>query len=415
MATRIIVFTATDYRTFPGPMPDILYLANRLPYPIDDGWKARSFHVLRAATAAGRTTLVTLAGHSAEAQQELQHILGTRLEIRTAAPMRYRAPRALVRGLLTDEPYHSANQRSAAMRELVRRLAGEGARVMLANTFFMAPYHAYAPHTHLVVDTHNIDSANLARYVPQLRGPKRAYASLTVPKMRASEAYWSGRADDVWVCSAEDAALLAQIAPQRAPYRVVPNGVDAERFSPRPAPRTPGRFVFFGRLDYFPNRDAIEYLAREILPRVPADVPLEIRVVGAGDLAPIRALAALDQRMTIVGRVPDVRDEVGSAVASLVPLRAGGGTRLKLLESLSLATPAISTTVGAEGLLPELADGVWLADTAEEFAAQLTALARDAAPAAARGVAGRAAVETQYHWPALEAVMQARLEALLAV
>jgi glycosyltransferase involved in cell wall biosynthesis len=300
------------------------------------------------------------------------------------------------------------------MRELVRTLARDGARVLLANTFFMAPYHAYAPRTRLVVDTHNIDSANLARYVPQLGGAKRAYASLTVPKMRVSEAHWSARADDVWVCSTEDAALLAQIAPQRAPYRVVPNGVDAERFAPWPTPRTPGRFVFFGRLDYFPNRDAVEYLAREIMPRVPTDVPLEIRIVGAGDLAPIRALAALDARITVVGRVPDVRDEVGSAVASLVPLRAGGGTRLKLLESLSLATPAISTTVGAEGLLPELADGMWLTDTAEAFAAQLTALARDAAPAVARGVAGRAAVEARYHWPALEAVMQARLEALLA-
>lgn len=395
-------------------MPAILYLANRLPYPLDDGWKSRTFHVLRAAVQAGPTALVTLAGHEAGAEAALRAELGEGLTIHVATPMRFRTPRALLRGLLTGEPYQSASQRSASFRDIVRELARSRPSVVLASTFFVASYHDMVPGAHLVVDTHNVDSVNLARYVPQLPGLRRYYAALTVPKMKRREHYWSERARELWACSQEDAVLLGCTPALHEKVSVIPNGVDADAFAPANRVRTPHTFVFFGRLDYFPNVDAIEYLAREIMPNVPADVPLRIRVVGAGDASAVRRLIAHDRRFEFVGRVDDVRAEVGGAVASLVPLRAGGGTRLKLLESLSLGTPAITTSVGAEGLLPDIAPGVWLADSPKGFAAQMVALTRDAPSALARGAAGRAAVEKRYHWGALEAQMRERLVRLMA-
>lgn len=413
MAMRMVVFMWAHYRTFPFLMPAILYFANRLPFPVDDGWKSRTYHVLRAAAETGPTALVTLGGHSAEAEQQLRAALGKNLSVHVAEPMRFRAPRALVRGLLTSEPYQAASQRSAAFRRIVRELAVTQPRVVLASTFFVAPYHDLVPGSKLVVDTHNVDSANLARYVPQLPTLRRLYATLTVPKMQRSERYWSERASELWACSAEDARMLGSTPALEAKVTVISNGVDADAFAYRAAPRLPHTFVFFGRLDYFPNLDAIEYLVREIMPLVPADVPMRIRIVGAGDATPIKRLIANDQRFEYVGRVDDVRDEVGSAVASLVPLRAGGGTRLKLLESLALGTPAITTSVGAEGLLPDIAAGVWLADTPQLFAERLAALARDPLPAQELGLAGRRAVESRYHWGALVAQMRGRLERLI--
>ncbi len=395
-------------------MPAILYLANRLPYPLDDGWKSRTFHVLRAAVQAGPTALITLAGHEQSAEESLRAELGDGLTVHVAAPMRFRAPRALLRGLLTNEPYQSASQRSSSFARIVRELAASKPGVVLASTFFVAPYHDLVPDAQLVVDTHNVDSANLARYVPQLPGLRRHYAALTVPKMQRGEQYWSERSRELWACSEEDAALLSSTPALRKKVLVIPNGVDADAFTPNAEQRTLHTFVFFGRLDYFPNVDAIEYLAREIMPLVPGDVPLRVRVVGAGDASAVRRLISHDSRFEFVGRVDDVRVEVGSSVASLVPLRAGGGTRLKLLESLALGTPAITTSVGAEGLLPDIAPGVWLADTPASFAAQMVSLAREPGPAVTRGTAGREAVEQRYHWGALEAQMRARLEMLIS-
>jgi glycosyltransferase involved in cell wall biosynthesis len=238
-------------------------------------------------------------------------------------------------------------------------------------------------------------------------------AAVTVRKMRAEEAVWCEKAREIWTCSREDTALLVGSGASSAGCVTIPNGVDIETFSPPTESRSSRTFVFFGRLDYFPNSDAIEYLTKEILPLIPASVPFEVRIVGAGNLTKVRALAERDTRLTVVGRTEDIRQEIGRAIASLVPLRAGGGTRLKLLESLAVETPAISTSVGAEGLLPEIGPGIWLADTPAAFAEQMMRVLDETPDARTRGAAGRAAVAANFDWSQLVIGMQGRLSAIL--
>lgn len=396
-------------------MPRLLVLANRLPYPIDDGWKTRVFHLLRAAVRVHETDLVTFEGESPEHAQTLTAMFDGRLRIHEVPAPAFRRPRALLSGLLTTTPYHTASQWSDAYAATVSRLvASQDVRVAVAAGFHYSRYLDLVPTARRIVDSHNVDSANVARYAEQLSGFARFYTTQTVPKLARIESMSLERYDEVWVCSREDAERLHGSRAHRADIPVIPNGVDIERFALRTVAPQESTFIFFGRLDYFPNEDAIAFLSEAILPRIPDDVTLKVRIVGAGASPAVLRAARECGRMHYVGRVDDIAAEIANAPASLAPLRAGGGTRLKLLESLAVGTPAITTSIGAEGLLPDIHEGVWLADDATQFANAMLDAIRDPSAAIARGQRGRAAVSERFSWGALTNLMTNRLAALAA-
>ncbi len=179
---------------------------------------------------------------------------------------------------------------------------------------------------------------------------------------------------------------------------VVPNGVDLERFRPEDPTqhrtRDPRRLLFLGSLDYAPNLDAIEHLVRDILPSVPGAWQLDI--VGARPHPALGWLAGPNVR--VVGEVDDVRPHLARAAALVVPLRIGGGSRLKIVEALAMGCPVISTGTGAEGL--ELKDGthLTLAGPGARFGAAITELLRDPSAAAAQAARGRARVTEHCAW-----------------
>ncbi|MEI7770851.1 MAG: glycosyltransferase family 4 protein [Chloroflexales bacterium] len=193
----------------------------------------------------------------------------------------------------------------------------------------------------------------------------------------------------------------------------MPNGVDTTRFAPGAAPvGGPADLLFTATLDYRPNIDAAIWFAGEVLPRIRASRPdARFVLVGRAAAPAVRSLHN-GESVIVVGEVDDVRPYVAGAAAYVVPMRIGGGSRLKLLEALSLAAPVVCTPMGAEGV-EGLRDGEHLLIGASPggFAAAALRLLGDPALGRRLGAAGRAHMVARYDWraitPRLEAAYQA--------
>lgn len=287
-----------------------------------------------------------------------------------------------------------------------------------ANTYLALGDAVDAP---CVVDLDNLASSVLAHrrrllrqeHVPSLRGQalvtaRRAVEAVDGRRWHRTEREIANRAAAVVVCSELDRERLAH---PRA--RVVENGYEAApglARVPRPAGDAPV-LLMVGLMTYEPNRDGAWFFAREVLPKVRAAVPDTIlRVVGRyvdeADVAGLRALSGV----TVTGEVADLSGDLGTADVAVVPVRFGGGTRIKILEAFASRLPVVTTTVGVEGIDAVDGEHLLVADDAEAFANACIRLIRDPGLGAALADAGQGLWRARYRWsviaPAITAVMR---------
>jgi glycosyltransferase involved in cell wall biosynthesis len=269
-----------------------------------------------------------------------------------------------------------------------------------------------APPPRIVLDEHNVEY-DVNRQIAgrdDASAVRRLYAAVNWRKMRREEEDAWGRVDALTVTSPHDAGRVRAVHPG-ARVAVVPNAVDVERCAPRPGdpPPDPNTLLFFGALDYFPNSDALAFFLDQVWPRVLATHPsTRLRILGRRP--PPSLVARRAPGVEIGGFVEDLRPSIAAAGAVIVPLRMGGGTRLKILEAMAMARPIVSTALGAEGI--DVAHGreLLLADGAEGFAAEIGRLLDDPALGARLGHAARALVEERYSWRTSAAVLDALLQ-----
>jgi glycosyltransferase involved in cell wall biosynthesis len=159
--------------------------------------------------------------------------------------------------------------------------------------------------------------------------------------------------------------------------------------------------VFLGSMDWLPNEDAVTSFCRDVLPLIQADIPdVTLSIVGRNPTAQVQRLA-VPNRVTVTGRVDDVRPGLHEAAVSIVPLRIGGGTRLKIFESMAAGTPVVSTSIGAEGLPGEPGRHLLIADEPRHFAAAVVSLLSDPARRQAIAAAARRFVVDHFDWSAV--------------
>ena len=192
----------------------------------------------------------------------------------------------------------------------------------------------------------------------------------------------------------------------------VATGVDLDYFRrPPDAPRA-ADLVFVGSMDWLPNSDGVNYFVREILPLIWQRKPdCTLAVVGRSPSAAMQALAQQDSRIQVTGTVPDVRPWLWGASVSVVPLRIGGGTRLKIYEAMAAGTATVSTTIGAEGLNVSHPENIRLADTPEAFAEQCIMLLRESGQRESVAAEALELVTSRFSWD----VVAAEFEKLLVV
>jgi glycosyltransferase involved in cell wall biosynthesis len=219
------------------------------------------------------------------------------------------------------------------------------------------------------------------------------------------------------VCGPDDEVFIHQHISQSAPVMVVANGVDLDYFHPASAPDSRAALptvIFCGAMDYKPNTDALEWFFESIHARLMARVPdVRVLIVGKNPIDEVKAYAPRPG-VTVTGSVPDVRPYYRQAWLQMVPLRIGGGTRLKIVESLAIGTPVVSTTIGAQGLDLIHNENILLADTPDAFAAGIARALTDPALRHSLEAAGIATANERFGWPAIGARLSERYHSLLS-
>lgn len=378
-------------------MSGILMLAGRVPYPLDDGWKLRTFHLLRALASGGRPVdLIAfgIPGHSC-CPEILQALCR---DVVVVPREKAYAVSDLLRGLVLPTPFSVLNYRDAEYAQAVSRLAGRNAYdLVLVEDIVMAQYAPLAEGARRFLDMHNVESDLMARFAANCENTfKRVYASVTARKLGRYERHAAQGFDAVFVCSAEDRALLERNG-TRVPVHVVPNGVDCALHERNGQDRERASLVFVGSMDYHANISGVEYFHAQVLPLLRERHPdLVVYVVGKNPPARIRAMA--DTGFVVTGAVDDVRPYLHRAAVSIVPLLVGGGTRLKILEAMAAGVPVVSTSLGAEGIGAVHGRDILIGDTARSFADAVSLLLDDPAEGERLALSGREFVRQRFDW-----------------
>jgi glycosyltransferase involved in cell wall biosynthesis len=253
-----------------------------------------------------------------------------------------------------------------------------------------------------VLFQHNVESEIWRRHATNgASGARKLVYRLEFSKMLRYEQEAVKRFDHVIAVSEHDKRLMAAwVEPQCV--TVVPTGVDTGQFCPGPQPgREKPLVVFVGAMDWEPNVDAVKYFCAEVWPLVLAKVPgAHFRIVGRNPDRRVRELALAQPTVEVTGRVPSVVEHLREAAVVVVPLRVGGGTRLKIYEAMAVGKAVVSTTVGSEGLDVHHGKDVMLADLAPSFAESVITLLTEKD---LRDRQGRAAAElaSNYSWPVI--------------
>ncbi len=259
----------------------------------------------------------------------------------------------------------------------------------------------------IVFDTHNIE-ADLRHRVAQVPGSATArfMSALDFRRIRVLEGVLGSWADQVWTCSQEDAELWSRIHGHEASVRVVPNTVAVPNAHGRAAQGDRTGLLLTGTFSYRPNIDAAQELVREVFPLVRRELPdATVELVGREASRDVVALHAPDRGVTVVGAVPNMLPYLERSLALVVPVRTGGGTRLKILEAMAAGLPVVSTPKGAEGICATPGKHLMIGNTPSEIASAVLLLHRDRERAALLASAARALVADRYGEAALDRVV----------
>ena len=283
----------------------------------------------------------------------------------------------MVANLFSPMPLQVSRYGSPAMRRQIDTLL-TGERFDAVVCDFLFPTPNFADLSRCVLFQHNVEAVIWQRMAEQTGDPlRRAYFGLQARRMLDCEGRACHQAGGVIAVSDIDAARMRELYGVTR-ISAIPTGVDLDYFAPPAAVEPRHDLVFVGSMDWMPNIDAVTYFLDEIFPHITARRPATtLAIVGRSPTPELRARVSGDARIAITGTVPDVRPWLWEARLSVVPLRIGGGTRLKIYEAMASRLPVISTTVGAEGLIIDPPNNIRLADDPETFARECLNLLDD--------------------------------------
>ncbi|MDB4881975.1 MAG: hypothetical protein JWL95_741 [Gemmatimonadetes bacterium] len=387
----------------------ILWLKNELLHPLDKGGRIRTYEMLRRLRDNHRVTYVALDDHTSTADQRAraaEYCDELVLVPWRDAPLKgWQRALAILRNVFSSLPFAIAPYRSKAMTEAIQaRCSGaDRADVVVCDFLIPALNVPEGLPCPVVLFQHNVEAMIWERRT-RVAGNVvlRTYMREQWRRMRRVEREQCLRFDHVIAVSPEDAAVFRE---QYGVQRVssVPTGVDTEFFRPAgTVAQRAGNIVFTGSMDWMPNEDGMSFFVGEVLPAIERAVPgVTLTIVGRNPTARVRALAEGRPHVRVTGTVPDVRPFLEEAAVVVVPLRIGGGTRIKIYEAMGMERAVVSTTIGAEGL--DVADGrhILLADDAAAFASAVISLLQAPERATEIGQASAAHVRAHFGWAAV--------------
>lgn len=390
---------------------NILFLSTWYPDPPDNGSKLRAHHLIRALSREHCVTVVAFqpgAAHSVPQSQE-HSVDNVSLWSVPQDPFRYVSLPQIVKYAI---PIPLAVWPSSMMQRAVDNVAHSTR--WDAVVAFQIPAARYALDIEYTARVFDIDTSlsfmGAERLAAQKATLQRLRARVSLYKARRYEARMARCFDYCTVVSPLEVGYVAGMVGNAAKVAVVPNGVDCTHNRPGLAPARPGALVYNGALTYSANYEAMQWFLGAIYPRIRQAIPkASLAITGSTAGVDIKGLV-LDDSVTLTGYVDDVRLPVAAASVCVVPLRQGGGTRLKILEAMALGTPVVATSKGAEGLDAVDGEHLLIADTPETFAARTVALLHDEPLRRRLAANARRLVEERYEWRQIGAQFVALVE-----
>jgi len=393
----------------------ILFVALLPPFPPLNGHRLRTWVLLQALAAEGHEVTLLSFGEpdGLSAANGPLRTLCERVEF-------FAVPRASegwkhallgrVQALFSGLPYGAWRFRSSTLQQRLEELMAQQRfdAVLCDGVYNMVNLPAAVP-APVLLNKDDVAHVILQRYLKLERNPaKQLYGRLEAYKVRRWEQEACQTTTMVLACSEHDRGILQRLCPG-IPIAVLPNVVDTESYRPA-GEGIPLTVLYQGGMDWFPNRDAVEFFVGAILPELRKLAPgVKFVVAGRTPREAFRRRFVAHRDVVFTGSVADMRAEIAKASVCVVPLRIGSGTRLKILEAAAMAKSVVSTRLGVEGL--EFIDGeeILLADEPSAFARAVAALLADSARREALGRAARRRVERQYSLSAMRAALRQAL------
>jgi len=372
--------------------------------PPDTGGKIRSYNILRELARQHSITFFSFyAAHDSDLHPDLKNMVDRVVCVPLDLPASKSFAEMLdysIR-LFSSAPYNITKYCRPKVRRILRALLKqETYDVILCDFMAAAGVIPWDWPTPKVLFTHNVEAAIWRRHYEVATNPIwKAISWREWQKTEAAEPTYLRLADRVLAVSETDRDAFASFV-EPGKLAVIPTGVDVDYFHPTPVEETANSLVFTGSMDWLPNEDAILYFVDTILPLIKKQCPeVCLEVVGRSPSRKLQALAERERSLRLTGWVEDIRPFVARGSICIVPLRIGGGTRLKIFEAMAMSKAVVSTSVGAEGLPVQSGANIIVADTPGDFAQSVVSLLRDPSQRRQLGTSARALVQEKYSWP----------------
>ncbi|MCJ7497634.1 MAG: glycosyltransferase family 4 protein [candidate division Zixibacteria bacterium] len=376
----------------------ILFITSQFPFPPDSGWNIRVFNFIRFLSERHRITLLSFYTEK-DNPANFSELTKYCSEIYPLKRSSSYNPLDLVKGMFTRIPFSIWNYRSRKMEKKAKELFSlKEFDVIQVEDIHMSQYLPQDCSGLKILDMHNVESEYLERFSEIERDVfKKYYASLTAKKLKSYEVSNSRKFDICLTVSEKDLKTFQLFAKPKS-MELIPNGVDLSCFSPAGVEADPSTLLFLGKLDYRPNVDALVYFMEKIWPRLIEKIP-EAKFVVVGKDLPENLRNSLKSRNVILkGYVEDIRKVLSGCAVMVVPLRYGGGTRIKILEAFAMEKAVVSTSLGCEGIEVHSGEEILIADTPEFFADSVVEVLTDSNLRDKLGKNGRKLAQEKYNW-----------------
>lgn len=383
---------------------NILIVSDTLSYPPSTGGRIRIFNLIKRISKKHNVFLVALI-NSVEENKYVEAMNRYCSKVETAL-LKRRSKLAhipgLIRCLLSGQPLNNKFVFLTEMKNKIKEIMdAQDIDIIQIEHSFMASYITAIPRkskARMILDLHNIGFIQAERMFRVERNILRKLRILlNLISKRKWEPKFAANFDRCITTSDIDKETL-KLANPKLDISVVPNGVDIDVNKPLPVDIAAKDIIFIGIMDYQPNIDAAIYFCKQIFPLVKKSISdCRLFIVGRDPVDEIQKLAR-DKGVIVTGYVEDVIHYYKMCALSVVPLRAGGGTRLKILEAMALGVPVVSTSIGCEGIQVVSGENILIADKPEEFAAFVGNLISDLRLRERISKNGRKLVEQLYSW-----------------
>ena len=381
----------------------ILWVKSGGLVPLDAGGKIRSFHLLRELAKLHTVDLFTFyPQHEGDSHADLKQFVHQVI----CQPLSIAQPNSIgdythyALNLFSLVPYSVAKDcRPEVLRKLRDLLARQNYDLLLCDfihTAAVLPWDWPGPK---VIFTHNVEARIWERHYRVSKNLIwKAISWREYRMMSHMERRYTELADFVLTVSENDTAFFSQFLPAKK-LATIPTGVDVEYFRAGADTEQPNSLVFTGSMDWMPNQDAISYFVEAILPLIQVEIPdVTLWVVGRKPSAELQLLAQDNPAVRVTGTVDDIRPFVQRACVYVVPLRIGGGTRIKIYEAMAMGKAVVSTRIGAEGLPVVHSENILLSDEPQGFAQSVVRLLRNPEERQRLAQSARKLVEEKYSW-----------------